>query len=134
MSVLAVIRADRFGDIIIAVSPYEPGQALLDIPDQPGPAIYQGGIELNKRCAGPDFGIGVRAAGNAAASDSGGDGEEKVLTILYWQAASLPGPYLSGDHACRKHRLPAVFQLSSNLLTLARHQLFCRVMMVTPVR
>lgn len=32
------------------------------------------------------------AAAPAAPADSG----EKVLNILYWQAASLPGPYLSG--------------------------------------
>ena len=30
-----------------------------------------------------------------------GDGEEKVLTILYWQAPSLPGPYLSGGYKDR---------------------------------
>ncbi|MCB0131463.1 MAG: peptide ABC transporter substrate-binding protein, partial [Caldilineaceae bacterium] len=42
-------------------------------------------------------------AGDAPAADTGSDAApaadadgEKVLTILYWQAASLPGPYLSG--------------------------------------
>ncbi len=34
----------------------------------------------------------------SAPGDAGGEEmmEDKVLTILYWQAASLPGPYLSG--------------------------------------
>jgi len=33
------------------------------------------------------------SAGDAGAAEMSDD---KVLTILYWQAASLPGPYLSG--------------------------------------
>ncbi len=28
----------------------------------------------------------------------GDESEEKVLTILYWQAPALPGPYLSGGY------------------------------------
>ncbi len=44
---------------------------------------------------------GEGAAADAPSAEEEMADEEKVLTILYWQAASLPGPYLSGgtkDH------------------------------------
>ncbi|MEM7031911.1 MAG: peptide ABC transporter substrate-binding protein [Chloroflexota bacterium] len=46
--------------------------------------------------AAPTDGGGEAASSDAAAADSSDDGGEQVLNILYWQAASLPGPYLSG--------------------------------------
>ena len=40
--------------------------------------------------------MGSCSCSSLAATPAETTGEEKVLTILYWQAPSLPGPYLSG--------------------------------------